>query len=53
MTEHFAQLDRLEQLNDQKRRMKEQEHKKAVELLLQQRRDDLARKKVWPWPWSN
>lgn len=35
----FAEDDRIEQMNAQKRRMKQQEHKRAVEELLEQRRD--------------
>merc|ERR1719456_2161076 len=34
----FAEDDRIEQLNDQKRRMKVQEHKREVERLLGERR---------------
>jgi len=46
MFEQMALDDRLEQMNAQKRRMKELEHKKAVELLLQERRDQNAKRKV-------
>ena len=34
----FAEDDRIELLNAQKRRMKQQEHKRAVEALLEERR---------------
>merc|ERR1719440_605408 len=34
----FAEDDRIEQLNDQRRRMKVQEHKREVERLMQERR---------------
>ena len=34
----FAEDDRIEQMNAQKRRMKQQEHKRAVEALLEDRR---------------
>ena len=39
MMEKFAEDDRIEQMNAQKRRMKQQEHKRAVEELIQHRRD--------------
>ena len=38
----FAEDDRIEQLNAQKRRMKQQEHKRAVENLIEQRRQQFA-----------
>merc|ERR1711936_809369 len=38
MMEKFAEDDRIEQMNAQKRRMKQQEHKREVEKLLEQRR---------------
>ena len=37
--EKFAEDDRIEQMNAQKRRMKQLEHKRAVEELIQNRRD--------------
>ena len=37
MMKKFAEDDRIEQLNQQKRRMKELEHRKEVERLWQQR----------------
>ena len=39
MMEKFAEDDRIEQMNAQKRRMKQLEHKRAVEELIQSRRD--------------
>ena len=38
MMEKYAEDDRIEQMNAQKRRMKQLEHKRAVENLIQQRR---------------
>lgn len=38
MMEKFANDDRLEQLNAQRRRMKMQEHRRAVEQLIDERR---------------
>ena len=46
MMEKFAEDDRIEQLNAQKRRMKQLEHKKAVERLIEDRRDQLRKDKV-------
>lgn len=37
--EKFAEDDRIEQMNAQKRRMKQLEHKRAVEEIIQHRRD--------------
>lgn len=42
MLEKFAADDRIEQMNAQKRRMKQAEHKRAVEVLLEQRRAQMA-----------
>ncbi|CBY21899.1 unnamed protein product [Oikopleura dioica] len=39
MMEKFAEDDRIEQMNAQKRRMKQLEHKRAVEEIIQHRRD--------------
>lgn len=39
MMEKFAEDDRIEQMNAQKRRMKQLEHKRAVEELIQHRRE--------------
>lgn len=36
--EKFAQDDRIEQMNQQKRRMRQSDHKKAVDALVQERR---------------
>lgn len=44
--EKFARDDRIEQMNEQKRRMKQIEHKRAVDMLLEQRRERMAREKV-------
>ena len=38
MLDKFASDDRIEQMNAQKRRMKQQEHKQAVEELIAERR---------------
>ena len=42
----FAEDDRIEQMNAQKRRMKQLEHQKAVEQMLEERRNQIARQKV-------
>ena len=38
MLAKFAEDDRIEQMNAQRRRMKQQEHKRAVESLIEERR---------------
>ena len=38
MLAKFAEDDRIEQMNAQRRRMKQQEHKRAVENLIEERR---------------
>merc|ERR1711988_1578866 len=45
MLAKFAEDDRIEQMNAQKRRMKQLEHKRAVELLLDERRAQFARER--------
>lgn len=42
----FAEDDRIEQMNAQKRRMKQVEHKRAVDILLEERRRKMAIDKV-------
>lgn len=42
----FAEDDRIEQMNAQKRRMKQVEHKRAVDVLLDERRRQMAVDKV-------
>merc|ERR1719334_2843602 len=42
MMEKFAEDDKLEQINSNKRRMKQQEHKRAVQKLLEDRRKRFA-----------
>ena len=42
MLAKFAEDDRIEQMNAQKRRMKQLEHKRAVEQLLEDRRAQFA-----------
>lgn len=42
----FAEDDRIEQMNAQKRRMKQVEHKRAVDVLLEERRRQMAVDKV-------
>ncbi len=44
--EKFAEDDRIEQMNAQKRRMKQIEHKRAVDVLLDERRRKMAVDKV-------
>ena len=46
MLEKFAEDDRLEQMNAQKRRMKKEEHKRAVQILLEERRHQRANEKM-------
>ena len=46
MLEKFAEDDRIEQMNAQKRRMKQLEHKKAVERLIEDRRIQFQRERV-------
>lgn len=46
MLEKFAEDDRIEQMNAQKRRMKQLEHKKAVEKLIEDRRIQFQRERV-------
>lgn len=41
----FAEDDRIEQLNAHKRRMKQQEHKRSVEALLEERREKVRAEK--------
>ena len=45
MMRKFAEDDRIEQMNAQKRRMKQLEHKRAVERLIEQRRAQHLRDK--------
>lgn len=42
----FAEDDRIEQLSAQKRRMKQLEHRRAVERLIEDRRAQFQRQKV-------
>lgn len=50
----FAEDDRIEQMNGQRRRLKQLEHKKAVDNLLEQRRRQLALNRVcYPLSYSN
>ena len=48
MLEKYAQEDKLEQMNAQKRRMRQLEHKRAIEKLIEERRAqrDQERKEV-------
>ena len=46
MLSKFAEDDRIEQMNAQKRRLKQQEHKRAVEKLLEDRRKQYAMDRV-------
>lgn len=45
MLAKFAEDDRIEQMNAQRRRMKQLEHQRAVEKLLEDRRVQLARER--------
>lgn len=46
MMAKFAEDDRIEQMNAQKRRLKLQEHKRAVEELLAARREQFEKDRV-------
>lgn len=46
MIAKFAEDDRIEQMNAQKRRMKQLEHRRAVERLIEERRAQYQRQKV-------
>ena len=46
MLEKFAEDDRIEQMNAQKRRMRQLEHKRAVEKLIEERREQFQRERV-------
>ena len=46
MLAKFAEDDRIEQMNAQKRRMKQLEHKRAVQALIEERREQFARERV-------
>ena len=46
MLAKFAEDDRIEQMNAQKRRMKQQEHKRAVDKLMEERREQYRRDRV-------
>ena len=46
MMAKFAEDDRIEQMNAQKRRMKQLEHRRAVEKLIEERRLQYEREKV-------
>ena len=55
MLAKFAEDDRIEQMNAQKRRMKQLEHKRAVENLLSARREQFRQDRVstqcvYTWP---
>jgi len=46
MLAKFAEDDRIEQMNAQKRRMKQLEHQRAVERMLEERRKQFAARQV-------
>ena len=46
MMAKFAEDDRIEQMNAQKRRMKQLEHRRAVERLIEERRAQFQEEKV-------
>lgn len=52
MLAKFAEDDRIEQMNAQKRRLKQQEHKRAVEKLLEERRQKYLADKVRVKSWT-
>ena len=47
MMAKFAEDDRIEQMNAQKRRMKQLEHRRAVEALIEERRRQYEAEKVF------
>lgn len=49
----FAEDDRIELMNAQKRRMKQLEHRRAVEKLIEERRQEYQRLKVWELNYRN
>lgn len=51
MLAKFAEDDRIEQMNAQKRRLKQQEHKRAVEKLIEERRKKYLADKVKLTSW--
>ncbi len=46
MMAKFAEDDRVELMNAQKRRMKQLEHRRAVEKLIQERREEYQKQRV-------
>lgn len=46
MLAKFAEDDRIEQMNAHKRRMRQLEHKRAVEKLIEERREQFKRERV-------
>ena len=46
MLAKFAEDDRIEQMNAQRRRMKQLEHKRAVEKLIEDRKEQFRRERV-------
>lgn len=46
MLAKFAEDDRIEQMNAQKRRMRQLEHKRAVEKLIEERREQFRLERV-------
>lgn len=50
MLAKFAEDDRVEQMNAQKRRMKQLEHRREVEKLIEERRKQFIADKVRNWP---
>lgn len=47
MMAKYAEDDRIEQLSAQKRRMKQLEHRRAVERLIEERKAQFQKQKVW------
>ena len=52
MMAKMAEDDRIEQMNAQKRRMKQLEHQRAVEKLIEQRRQLYQKQKVCVCVWG-
>lgn len=46
MMQKYAEDDRIEQMNAQKRRMKQLEHQRAIEKILEQRRQQFIAQQV-------
>lgn len=47
MMAKLAEDDRIEQMTAQRRRMRQQEHARAVQRMIEERQEQAARDKVW------